>query len=160
VQSAPVGPHDVIGIGHALLQLQGDRLVAAVDTGDVAFEVRDVSVHVADGKRLLADVSFTLPGKGLLAVVGPSGAGKSTLLRALTGSRPADVGEVRYAGRDLYAEYDELRHRIGSSRRTTCCTRSSPCSARCATPRGCGSPPTCPRPTGSGASPRCCTSWG
>lgn len=113
VTSAPVGPHDVIGIGHALLQLSGDRLVAAVDNGDVAFEVRDVSVHTAAGKRLLADVAFTLPGKGLLAVVGPSGAGKSTLLRALTGSRPADAGEVRYAGRDLYAEYDELRHRIG-----------------------------------------------
>lgn len=113
VQSAPVTPRDVIGIGHALLQMQGDRLVAAVDTGDVAYEVRDISVHTAEGKQLLRDVGFALPGRSLLAVVGPSGAGKSTLLRALTGSRPADVGEVRYAGRDLYAEYDELRHRIG-----------------------------------------------
>ncbi|MCX6463407.1 MAG: ATP-binding cassette domain-containing protein [Pseudonocardiales bacterium] len=113
VQSAPVGPRDVIGIGHALLQLQGDRLVTAVDTGDVAYEVRDISVHTAEGKQLLRDVGFALPGKSLLAVVGPSGAGKSTLLRALTGSRPADVGDVRYAGRDLYTEYDELRHRIG-----------------------------------------------
>jgi ABC transport system ATP-binding/permease protein len=113
VQSAPVTPRDVIGIGHALLQLQGDRLVAAVDTGDVAFEVRDISVFTSEGKQLLRDVGFTLPGRSLLAVVGPSGAGKSTLLRALTGSRPADVGEVRYAGRDLYGEYDELRHRIG-----------------------------------------------
>ncbi len=113
VQSAPVTERDVIGIGHALLQLQGDRLVAAVDTGDVAFEVRDISVRTSEGKQLLRDVGFALPGKSLLAVVGPSGAGKSTLLRALTGSRPADVGEVRYAGRDLYAEFDELRHRIG-----------------------------------------------
>lgn len=113
VRSMPVGPHDVIGIGHALLQLQGEQLVAAVDTGDVAFEVRDISVRTAEGKPLLQGVNFGLPGKSLLAVVGPSGAGKSTLLRALTGSRPADAGDVRYAGRDLYAEYDELRHRIG-----------------------------------------------
>ncbi|MBW0114991.1 FHA domain-containing protein [Pseudonocardia abyssalis] len=113
VQRAQVGPRDVIGIGHALLQMQGDELVAAVDTGDVAFEVRDISVVTDKGKTLLSNVGFGLAGKSLLAVVGPSGAGKSTLLRALTGSRPADVGEVRYAGRDLYAEYDELRHRIG-----------------------------------------------
>ncbi|WP_300007952.1 ATP-binding cassette domain-containing protein [Pseudonocardia sp.] len=113
VQAALVTPRDVIGIGHTLLQLHGDQLVAAVDTGDVQFEVRDISVSTAEGKTLLRDVGFSLAGRSLLAVVGPSGAGKSTLLRALTGSRPADMGEVRYAGRDLYAEYDELRHRIG-----------------------------------------------
>ena len=46
-------------------------------------------------------------------MIGPSGAGKSTLLRALTGHRPADMGSVRYDGRDLYANIEELRHRIG-----------------------------------------------
>jgi ABC-type multidrug transport system ATPase subunit len=62
---------------------------------------------------LLRDVGFALEERSLLAVVGPSGAGKSTLLRALTGFRPADEGSVSYADRDLYAEYDELRARIG-----------------------------------------------
>jgi ABC transport system ATP-binding/permease protein len=51
--------------------------------------------------------------RSLLAVIGPSGAGKSTMLGALTGQRPATEGSVFYAGRDLYVEYDELRHRIG-----------------------------------------------
>jgi ABC-type multidrug transport system ATPase subunit/pSer/pThr/pTyr-binding forkhead associated (FHA) protein len=113
VTTAEVGSRDVIGIGHALLQLHGDRLVSAEDTGDIGFAVQGASVSTDSGKTLLRDVSFALPGRSVLAVVGPSGAGKSTLLGALTGSRPADVGEVRYAGRDLYAEYDELRHRIG-----------------------------------------------
>ena len=67
----------------------------------------------AGEKQLMHDVSFRLPARSLLAVVGPSGAGKSTLLNALTGFRPADVGNVRYAGRDLYRDYDELRRRIG-----------------------------------------------
>ena len=58
-------------------------------------------------------VGFTLPPRSMLAVVGPSGAGKSTLLGALTGIRPATSGSVTYAGRDLYAEYDDLRQRIG-----------------------------------------------
>ena len=116
-QRAAVTPADVIGVGRAALRLQGDRLVAAVDTGDVAFAAHGLSVTVGgderSGKRLLDDVSFSLPGRCLLAIVGPSGAGKSTLLRALTGSRPADTGHVRYDGRDLYAAYEELRHRIG-----------------------------------------------
>ncbi|GAA1849858.1 hypothetical protein GCM10009836_32040 [Pseudonocardia ailaonensis] len=113
VREAAITPRDVIGIGHALFQVQGDRLVSAEDTGDIGFTVQGASVTTDSGKVLLRDVSFALTGRSLLAVVGPSGAGKSTLLGALTGARPADVGEVRYAGRDLYAEYDELRHRIG-----------------------------------------------
>jgi ABC-type transport system involved in cytochrome c biogenesis ATPase subunit len=39
--------------------------------------------------------------------------GQVDLLTALTGFRPADEGRVEYAGRDLYADYDELRQRIG-----------------------------------------------
>ncbi|MBV9140474.1 MAG: ATP-binding cassette domain-containing protein [Pseudonocardiales bacterium] len=104
---------DLIGIGHALLELVGDRLVTYVDTGDVEIKVRDLVVTIANGRRLLDEVGFTLNSRGLLAVVGPSGAGKSTLLGALTGSRPATSGSVPYGGRDLYANYDELRQRIG-----------------------------------------------
>src|SRR5690606_14610656 len=102
-----VTPADVIGVGRTMLRLQGDRLVAVVDSGDVAFAAHGLSVTVGGDRKLLDDVSFSLPGRCLLAIVGPSGAGKSTLLRALTGSRPADQGHVRYDGRDLYAGYDE-----------------------------------------------------
>lgn len=113
IMQATITEGDLIGIGHAVLELVGDRLVTYVDTGDVEIEVRDLVVTIADGRRLLDEVGFTLNSRGLLAVVGPSGAGKSTLLSALTGSRPANSGSVRYGGRDLYANYDELRQRIG-----------------------------------------------
>ncbi|NYD34562.1 FHA domain-containing protein [Actinomycetospora corticicola] len=108
-----LGPADVVGIGHVLLHLEGDRLVEYVDTGAVEFRAEGIGVRTAKGKQLLRDVTFALESKSLLAVVGPSGAGKSTLLKALTGFRPADEGRVEYAGRDLYADYDELRQRIG-----------------------------------------------
>ncbi|WP_322750693.1 MULTISPECIES: ATP-binding cassette domain-containing protein [unclassified Frankia] len=103
---------DVVAVGHHLFQLRGNTLVEAVDKGDATFEAQGLSVSVG-GKQLLHDVSFRLPARSLLAVIGPSGAGKSTLLGAITGFRPADTGCVRYAGRDVYAEYDELRRRIG-----------------------------------------------
>ncbi|WP_261570749.1 ATP-binding cassette domain-containing protein [Frankia gtarii] len=112
ISRAPVMQRDVIAIGHHLFQLEGSSLVEYVDSGDVAFEVQNVSVW-AGTKQLMHDMTFRLPGRSVLGVVGPSGAGKSTLLNALTGFRPADRGSVRYAGRDLYAEYDELRRRIG-----------------------------------------------
>ena len=113
VKRAVLGSDDVVGIGHALLHLEGDRLVEHVDAGDVSFRAEGLVVRTPKGKTLLRDVGFGLESKSLLAVVGPSGAGKSTLLRALTGFRPAEEGRVEYAGRDLYADYDELRHRIG-----------------------------------------------
>lgn len=103
---------DVIAVGHHIFQLEGDQLVEYIDSGDVSFEADNLNVF-AGQKQLMHDMTFKLPGRALLGVVGPSGAGKSTLLNALTGFRPADKGNVRYAGRDLYSEYDELRRRIG-----------------------------------------------
>jgi ABC-type multidrug transport system ATPase subunit len=112
VTETTVSEGDVIGIGHGLLQLDGDQLVAFVDTGGNTFEADGLTVTTAKGKTLLHSVSFALPARTLLAVIGPSGAGKSTLLNALIGARPANTGTVRYAERDLYQDYNELRHRI------------------------------------------------
>ncbi|MFB6888496.1 FHA domain-containing protein [Kitasatospora sp. NPDC056327] len=114
VRRAPVGPADIIGIGHSALCLDGDRLVEYTDTGEISLNVQGLVVRVGpDHRVLLDDVSFPLAEKALLAVAGPSGAGKSTLLNALTGLRPADEGTVLYDGRDLYRDYAELRRRIG-----------------------------------------------
>ncbi|MGW6737850.1 FHA domain-containing protein [Streptomyces sp. NPDC055013] len=114
VTTAPIGPGDIVGIGHSAFCLVGDQLQEYVDTGEVSLEVQDLAVAVDHGRKTLLDhVSFPVREKCLLAVVGPSGAGKSTLLNALTGQRPADHGTVLYDGRDLYRDYAELRQRIG-----------------------------------------------
>ncbi|MEV6978332.1 FHA domain-containing protein [Kitasatospora sp. NPDC093806] len=114
VRQAPIGPADIVGIGHAALCLSGDELVEYTDTGEISLNVQGLVVRVGPDRRvLLDDVSFPLAEKALLAVAGPSGAGKSTLLNALTGLRPADEGTVLYDGRDLYRDYAELRRRIG-----------------------------------------------
>ncbi|MFI6035915.1 FHA domain-containing protein [Streptomyces sp. NPDC051315] len=114
VTTAPIGPGDVVGIGHSVFCLVGHELQEYVDTGEVSLDVQDLTVTVDHGRRVLLDhVSFPVGEKCLLAVVGPSGAGKSTLLNALTGQRPADHGTVVYDGRDLYHDYAELRQRIG-----------------------------------------------
>ncbi|MEV6114454.1 FHA domain-containing protein [Streptomyces sp. NPDC052109] len=114
VARAPLGPGDIVGIGHSAFYLVGDELQEYVDTGEVSLDVQDLTVTADGGSKVLLDhVSFPVGEKCLLAVVGPSGAGKSTLLNALTGQRPADRGTVLYDGRDLYRDYAELRQRIG-----------------------------------------------
>nr|WP_167307703.1 MULTISPECIES: FHA domain-containing protein [Streptomyces] len=108
-----LGPTDIVGVGHSTFQIVGDRLEEFVDTGEVSFSARHLTVTVDGGKQILKDVSFGVPEKSLIAVIGPSGSGKSTLLKALTGYRPADQGEVLYDNRNLYKQFAELRQRIG-----------------------------------------------
>ncbi len=108
-----LGPSDVVGVGHSTFRIVGDRLEEFVDTGEVSFSARHLTVTVDGGKQILKDVSFGVPEKSLIAVIGPSGSGKSTLLKALTGYRPADQGEVLYDNRNLYKHFAELRQRIG-----------------------------------------------
>ncbi len=108
-----LGPADIVGVGHSTFRIVGDRLEEFVDTGEVSFSARHLTVTVDGGKQILKDVSFGVPEKSLVAVIGPSGSGKSTLLKALTGYRPANEGDVLYDNRNLYKQFAELRQRIG-----------------------------------------------
>ena len=113
VEVGHLGEGDLLAVGHSRFTVRHGQLVASVDEGDVAFIANHLSYALSDGTLLLDDVSFALPGSSLLAIIGPSGAGKSTMLAALTGSQPATSGEVYYDGRDLYQNFQDLRHRIG-----------------------------------------------
>ncbi|WP_155054097.1 ABC transporter ATP-binding protein/permease [Streptomyces blattellae] len=108
-----LGAADIVGVGHSTFRIVGDRLEEFVDTGEVSFSARHLTVTVDGGKQILKEVSFGVPEKSLVAVIGPSGSGKSTLLKALTGYRPANQGDVLYDNRNLYKQFAELRQRIG-----------------------------------------------
>ena len=112
VDKAVVTPASWIGLGHQAFRLQGASLVEFRDSGAIRFEARRVSVTIG-GKRLLDEVSFSLDPNSMLVIVGPSGSGKTTLLRALTATAPATSGQVGYGGRDLYSNFEEIRHRLG-----------------------------------------------
>jgi ABC transport system ATP-binding/permease protein len=111
--ATPVTEADLIAIGPAVFHMVGQELQQFIDTGDISLNAQDLTVKLSSGKVLLDHVSFPLGERCLLGVIGPSGAGKSTLLGALTGMSPATQGAVLYDGRDLYKNYDELKHRIG-----------------------------------------------
>jgi len=116
VNQAELKEGDILAIGHATFRLVGGELIEYVDDGRATFEAHELRVVVHDGgkdKVLLDGITFPLAERSMMAVIGPAGAGKSTLLNALTGKRPATSGNVYYDFRDLYDNYDELRHRIG-----------------------------------------------
>ena len=93
----------------------------ATRTGDVSLcEARGVEIAGSDlwqtvkgGRHVLHGVSLTVDACELVAVVGGSGAGKTTLLEALAGVRPAERGEVRFDGVDLYENFDGFRKLLG-----------------------------------------------
>ena len=71
------------------------------------------NLHVRVGRsRLLTDVSLTVAGGEIVAVVGPNGAGKSTLLKALCGDITPTRGAVALNGRRLQAWPRRERARI------------------------------------------------
>src|SRR5215213_3282391 len=79
----------------------------------VEIAAQDLRRTVKGGKRVLNGVSLTVRPRELVAVVGGSGAGKTTLLEALAGVQPADQGEVRFDGVDLYGNLDAFRRLLG-----------------------------------------------
>lgn len=103
---------DTVAIGNHVYRFHNGALEEFAQTDEASLDVASVGVSI-DGANLLDGVSFSIPSRSLLAVVGPSGAGKTTMLRALTGFAQPTRGAIRFGGRDLYSDYDELRARIG-----------------------------------------------
>jgi branched-chain amino acid transport system ATP-binding protein len=48
--------------------------------------------------RVVNDVSFEVPGGGVMSLIGPNGAGKSTIFNLITGYTPLDGGVIRFQG--------------------------------------------------------------
>jgi subfamily B ATP-binding cassette protein MsbA len=70
-----------------------------------------VTYKYPNGARALADVSFSVPRGGTVAIVGRSGSGKSTLTALLLRLRPPTSGTVRVDGRDYWEFTPESWHR-------------------------------------------------
>jgi len=79
----------------------------------VAFELERVTVQRA-GRRILDELTATIPAAGITVVSGPSGAGKTTLLRLCNRLEVPDAGIIYYRGQPL-DELDPLvlRRRVG-----------------------------------------------
>lgn len=77
-------------------------------------EFKNVEFEYTPGAKVLHDISFTVPGGKMYAVVGPSGSGKSTLVNLIPRLYDVTGGSVSIGGvdvRDIQLQY--LRGQIG-----------------------------------------------
>ena len=90
----------------------------AVDANvDRAVVIRHLRKEYRPGQAVLKDISLTIEGRGMTAIIGPSGTGKSTLVRCINRLVDPTSGEILFMGRDLAtlrgAELRHARRRIG-----------------------------------------------
>src|SRR6266516_3553904 len=81
---------------------------------DVAVELKDVSLALPYGHRLVNEVSFLVPAGETLVLVGRSGSGKTMILKLINALLTPTSGQVRVLGTKT-TEWDpiRLRRKIG-----------------------------------------------
>jgi phosphonate transport system ATP-binding protein len=67
----------------------------------VALEIRRLRKEYKAGQPVLKDISLSVAGKGITAIIGPSGTGKSTLIRCINRLVDPTSGEILFGGQDL-----------------------------------------------------------
>jgi phosphonate transport system ATP-binding protein len=68
---------------------------------DRSLVIRNLRKEYSAGVRVLDDVSLTIEGRGVTAVIGPSGTGKSTLVRCINRLVDPTAGEILFLGQDI-----------------------------------------------------------
>ncbi|MGE3145912.1 MAG: phosphonate ABC transporter ATP-binding protein [Pseudorhodoplanes sp.] len=90
---------------------------AAEATGSRKLVIRNLRKEYRPGIPVLKDVSLTVEGRGLTAIIGPSGTGKSTLIRCINRLVDPTSGEILFLGQDLARlagrDLRRARRRIG-----------------------------------------------
>ena len=104
-----------------------DRVFTLLDTGEEKpdsdkamvlkevrgeVELKNVCFGYDTDKIILHDLSFKVPGGGLVAIVGPTGAGKTTIINLLMRFYDAQSGSITIDGHDIY---DVTRKSLRSS---------------------------------------------
>jgi phosphonate transport system ATP-binding protein len=93
------------------------KLDAVDGSIDRALVIRNLRKEYRAGQPVLKDVSLTIAGRGMTAIIGPSGTGKSTLIRCINRLVDPTAGEILFRGQDLAKlrgrALREARRRIG-----------------------------------------------
>ncbi len=115
VRSHLLAEGDVVTIGNSDFVVHGGMLVRGQDREVAAggLHAMGIDLVVEGKKKLLQSIDVEARPGSLTAVIGPSGAGKSTVSKIIAGLARPTGGQVLFEGRDVHAEYDALRSRIG-----------------------------------------------
>ena len=94
-----------------------NRAADTPNDAQATLRIRNLRKEYRAGQPVLKDISLTIGGTGITAIIGPSGTGKSTLIRCINRLVDPTSGEILFGGRDLAklrgAELRVARRRIG-----------------------------------------------
>jgi len=76
--------------------------------GGLVVEAEHLTKGFGD-RKLIEDLSFSLPPNGIVGVIGPNGIGKTTLLKMITGEERPDAGIIRIGDTVRISYTDQLR---------------------------------------------------
>src|SRR3954452_17884005 len=76
-------------------------LKPAADGHDRSLIIKNLRKEYRRGQPVLKDVSLTVEGRGMTAIIGPSGTGKSTLVRCINRLVDPTAGEIHFRGHDM-----------------------------------------------------------
>jgi phosphonate transport system ATP-binding protein len=86
-------------------------------SADRSLVIKGLSKAYVAGKPVLRDISLSVEGRGITAIIGPSGTGKSTLIRCINRLVTPTGGEILFRGLDMArlsgASLRAARRRIG-----------------------------------------------
>jgi phosphonate transport system ATP-binding protein len=98
----------------ASARLQPNTANEGVDRGLI---IRNLRKEYRAGQPVLKNISLTIEGRGMTAIIGPSGTGKSTLVRCINRLVDPSAGQILFMGDDLAKlqgrALREARRRIG-----------------------------------------------
>ncbi|MBJ8347458.1 FHA domain-containing protein [Antrihabitans sp. YC2-6] len=105
---------DIVTVGNVdFVVAEGTLRQRQRGTAEIGLNLHGLGFTVEGNKQLLVDVSMAAAPGSLTAMIGPSGAGKSTLAKIIAGVNRPSMGVVNFEGRNLHAEYEVVRSRIG-----------------------------------------------
>ena len=69
--------------------------------GEAMLELLNISWSVPEGRKVLRNVSLSIPDSGLTVITGPNGGGKTTLAKIIAGIIKPDSGRIILNGEDI-----------------------------------------------------------
>jgi ATP-binding cassette ChvD family protein len=83
--------------------------------GSVVIEAKGLSKGFGD-RKLIDDLSFSLPRNGIVGVIGPNGVGKTTLFKSIVGMEQIDSGDLKVGDTVRISYVDQSRAGIDAKK--------------------------------------------